>query len=169
MVFGALQSFGFVLVARGKVKTMCFKCTELMLSYCHGPQVCCSASSITQSCPTLYDPMDCSTPGFLVHHWLLELAQTHDHRVADAIQPSHPLLSPSLPVFNLSQHERRVFSNESDLHIRWSKYWSFSFSISPSNEYSRLISFRVNWFDLLAIQWTLKSLLQHHSSKASIL
>ena len=102
-------------------------------------------SSATQSCPTLCNPMDCSTPGFPVHHQLLELAQTHVHRVGDAIQPSHPLSSP--PALNLSQHQG---PNESDLHIRWPKYWSFSFSISPSNDYSGLISFRIDWFDLLA-------------------
>ena len=109
--------------------------------------------------------MDCSTPGFPVHCQLLELAQTHVHRVSDAIQPSHrPLLLPPsiLPCI-------RVFSNESVLHIRWPKCWRFSFSISPSNEYSGLISFRMDWLDLLAVQATLKSLLQHHSSKASIL
>ena len=103
-------------------------------------------------------------PGFFVHHQLLELTQTYVHQVGDAIQPSHPLSSPSL-AFNLI----RVFSKESVLCIRWPKYWSFSFSISPSNEYSGLISFRIDWFDLLAVQGTLKSLLQHHSSKASIL
>ena len=106
-------------------------------------------------------------PGFPVHHQLLELAQIHVHRVSDAIQPSDLLLSPSPHAFNLSQH--RVISNESVLHIRWPKYWSFSFSISPSNEYSGLISFRIDSLDLLAVQGTLKSLLQHHSSKASIL
>ena len=100
--------------------------------------------------------MDCSKPGFPVHHQLPELTQAHIHRVRDAIQPSHPLLSSSPPAFNHSQH--RVFSNESVLHIRWTKYWSFSFSISPSNEYSRLISFRMDWLDLLAVQGTLKSL-----------
>ena len=115
---------------------------------------------------TLCDPMDCSTPGFPVHHQLPGLTQTHIHRVGDGIQSSHPLASPSPPVFNLSCI--RVFSNESVLHIRWPKYWSFSFSISPSNEYSGLISFMMNWLDLLAVQRTLKSLLQHHSSKASI-
>ena len=121
-------------------------------------------SSVTQSCPTLCNPMDCSTPGFPVHHQLQELAQTHVHWVGDATQPSHPLLL--LP----SIFPRiRVFSNESALHIRCPKYWSFSFSISPSNEYSGLISFRIDWLDLLAVQGTLKSLLQHHSSKASIL
>ena len=107
--------------------------------------------------------MDCSMPGFPVHHQLLEPAQTHVHRAGDAIQPSHPLVSPSPPAFNLSSI--KVFSNESVLHIRWPKYWSFIFSISPSNEYSGLISFRVHWFDLLMVQGTLKSLLQHHRSK----
>ena len=109
--------------------------------------------------------MDCSTSGFLVHHQLPELAQTHVHQVGDAIQPSHPLSFPSPPFIFLSI---RVFSNESVLHIRWPNYWSFSFSISPSNEHSGLI-FRMDWLDLLAVQGTLKSLLQHPSSKASIL
>ena len=124
-------------------------------------------NSVTQSCPTLCDPMDCSTPGFPVHHQCLELTQTHVHRVGDAIQPSHPLSSPFFPPSILPSI--RVFSNESTLHIRWSKYWSFSFSISLSNEYSGLISFRMDWLDLLAVQGTLKSFLQHHNSKASIL
>ena len=105
-------------------------------------------------------------PGFPVHHHLPELAQTHVHRVSDAIQPSHPLLSPSPPAFNLPSI--RVFSNELTLCIRWPKYWSFSFSISPSNKYSGLIYFRIDWFDL-AVQGFPKSILQHHSSKASIL
>ena len=118
--------------------------------------------SVAQSCPTLCDPMDYSMPGFLVLHYLLELAQTHVHWVNDAIQPSHLLPSPFLPAFNPSSI--RVFSNESDLHIRWPKYQSFIFNISPSNEYSGLISFRIDWLDLLAVQGTLKSLLQHHSS-----
>ena len=109
--------------------------------------------------------MDYSMPGFPVHDQLLELAQTHVHQVSDATQPSHPLSSHSPPTFSLS----RVFSNELVPLIRWPKYWSFSFSISPSNEYWGLISFRMDWFDLLAVQRTLKSLLQHHSSKASIL
>ena len=112
--------------------------------------------------------MDCSTPGLPVHHQLPEFTQTHVHWAGDAIQPSHSLSSPSPPTFNLSQHQR-VFSNESALRIRWPKYWSFSFSTSPSNEYSGLISFRMDWFDLLAVQGILKSLLQHHSSKALIL
>ena len=97
---------------------------------------------------------------------LPELTQTHVHQVSDAIQPSHPLSSPFLPSIFPSI---KVFSNESALHIRWPKYWSFSFSISPFNEHPRLISFRMDWLDLLAVQGTLKSLLQHHSSKASIL
>ena len=122
-------------------------------------------SPVTQSCPTLCNPMDRSTPGFPVHHQLPEPTQTHVHHVGDAIQPSHPLSSPS-PAFNLSQHQG--FSNESVLRIRWPKYWSFSFSISHSNEYSGLISFRMDWLDLLVVQETLKSLLQHHNSKASI-
>ena len=124
-------------------------------------------SSVTQSCLTLFDLMDCSMPGFPVHHQLPELAQTHVHQVGDAIQPSHPLSSPSPPALNPSQHWG--LSNESALRIRWPKYWSFSFNISPSNEYSGLISFRMDWLDLLAGQGTLKSLLQHHSSKASII
>jgi len=119
--------------------------------------------SVTQSCATLCKPMGCSTP---LRHQLPELAQTHVHQVADAIQPYHPLLSPSPPAFNLSRI--RVFSNESVLPIRGPK-WSFSFSISPSYEYSGLISFGIDWLDLLTVPGTLKSLLQHHSSKASIL
>ena len=123
-------------------------------------------SSVTQSCLTFWDPMDCRRPGLPVHHQLPELAQTHVYWISDAIQPSHPLSSPSPPAFNLSQHQ--VFSNESVFHIRWPKYWSFSFSITPFNEYSGLTSFRMDWLDLLTVQGTLKSLLQHHSSKASI-
>ena len=124
-------------------------------------------SSVAQLCPTLCDPMNCSTPGLPVHHQLLEFTQTYVHRVSDAIQPSHPLSSPfCLP---LIFPRIRVFSNESALHIRWPKYWSFSFNISPSNEHPELISFRMDCLDLLAVQGTLESLLQHHSSKASIL
>ena len=99
-------------------------------------------SSVAQSCPTLCNPMNRSTPGLPVHHQLLEFTQTHIHRVSDAIQPSHPLLSPSPPA--LIFPSVGVFSNESVLPIRWPKYWSFSFSISPSNEYSGLISFRIH-------------------------
>ena len=115
----------------------------------------------------LCDPMDCSIPGFPVLHHLPEFAQTHVHWVGDAIQPSYPLLPASAPALSLSQHQ--VFSSESALCIRWPKYWSFSFSISPSTEYSELISFRMDWVDLLAVQGTLKTLLQHHSLKASVL
>ena len=109
--------------------------------------------------------MNCSMPGLPVHHQLPEYTHTYAHWVGDAIQPSHPLLSPSPPAFNLSQHQ--VFSNESALRIRWPKYWSFSFSNSPlrvhcwsSNEHPGLISFTMDWLDLLAVQGTLKSLLQ---------
>ena len=126
-------------------------------------------SSVTQSCPTLCDSMDCSTPSLPVLHQHPELAQTHIHRVGDVIQPSQPLSSPSPPAFSLSQHQIRVFSNESVLLIRWPKYWSFSFSISLSNEYSGLISFKMDWLDLLAVQGTLENLLQQHNSKASVL
>ena len=122
-------------------------------------------SSVAQSCPTLCDPMNHSTPGLPVHHQLPEYNQTHVHRVRDAIQPSHPLSSPFPPALSPSQHQG-CFSNESTLCMRWPKYWSFSFSISPSNEHPGLISFRMDWLDL---QGTLKSLLQHHSLKASIL
>ena len=122
--------------------------------------------SVAQSCLTLCDPMNRSTPGLPVHHQLPESTQTHVHRVSDAIQPSHPLSSPSPPAPNPSQHQS--FSNESTLHMRWPKYWSYSFSIIPSKEHPGLISFRMDWLDLLAVQGTLKSLLQHHGSKASI-
>ena len=111
--------------------------------------------------------MDCSTPGLPVYHQLPEPTQSHVHCVSDAIQSSHPLSSPSPPAFNLSQHQG-LFQWVSYLH-QVAKYWSFSFSISPSNEYSGLISYRIDWLDLLAVQGTLKSLLQHHSSNASIL
>ena len=123
-------------------------------------------SSVAQSCLTLCDPMNHSMPGLPVHHQLPEFTQTHVHRVSDAIQPSHHLSSPSPPAFTLSI---RVFSDELALRIGWTKYRSFSFSISPSNEHPGLSSFRMDWLDLLAVQGTLKSLLQHHSSKASIL
>ena len=123
-------------------------------------------SSFAQLCLTLYDPMDGSLPGLPVHWQLSEFTQTHVHWVGDAIQPPHPLSSLLLPSTFPSI---RVFSNESVLHIRWSKYWSFSFIISPSNEHTGLITFRMDWLDLHAVQGTLKSLLQNHSSKVSIL
>ena len=123
-----------------------------------------SHRSVAQSCPTLCNPMDCSTPGFPVLHHLPELVQTRVHWISDAIQPSHPLLSPSPPAFSLSQHQG-LFQWVSSLQP---KYWNFSFNISPSNEHSGLTSFRMDWLDLLAVQGTLKSL-QNHSSKASVL
>ena len=107
-------------------------------------------SSVAQSCPTLCHPMNCSTPGLPVHQQLPEFTQTHVHRVSDAIQPSHPLSSPSPPAPN--PPSIRVFSNESTLHMRWPKYWSFSFSIIPSKEIPGLISFRMDWLDLLAVK-----------------
>ena len=133
--------------------------------FCETDEKCSSCSSVTKSCLTICHPMDCSTPGFPVLHYLLEFAQAHVHWVGDAIQPPHslssllPLVFPSI----------RIFFSELALHIRWLKYWSFSYSVSLSSEYSRLIFFRIDWFDLLAAQGTLKSLLQHDSSKASVL
>ena len=120
-------------------------------------------SSVTQSCPTLCDHMDCSMPGLPVHQQLPEFTQTQAHWVGDAILHRPLLLPPS--VFP----SIRVFSSESVLRIRWPKYWRFSFSISFSNKYAGLISLRMDWLDLLAVQGTVKSLLQHHSSEASIL
>ena len=122
-------------------------------------------SSVAQSCPTICNPMDCNTPGFHVHHQLPEIAQTHVHQVGDP--SSHLILCHPLHLLPSILPSIRVLFNESALHIRWPKYWSFS--ISPSNEYSGLISFRMDWLDLLEVQGTLKDLLQHHSSKASIL
>ena len=122
-------------------------------------------SSVVQSRLTLCDPMDCSTPGFPVHHQLLELAQTPVHQVGDATQPSHLLLSPSPPAFNPSQHQG-LFKWISSSH-QVAKDWSFSFSTNSFIEYSGLISFRIDWLDLLVVQGTLKSFLHHHSSKAS--
>ena len=125
-------------------------------------------SSVAQSCLILCDPMNRSTPGIPgIHHQLPEFTQTHVHRVSDAIQLSHSLSSllllPPIPP------SIRVFSSESTLRTTWPKYWSFSFSIIPSKEIPGLISFRMDWLDLLAVQGTRKSLLQQHSSKASIL
>ena len=125
--------------------------------------ICCC--SVAQSCLTVYDPMKCSIPGFPVLQCLQEFAQIHVHWVSDAIQPSHPL--PPLLLLPSVFPSIRVFSSESALHIRWSMYWSFS--IRPSNEYLGLIPFRIDWFDLLEVLGTLKSLLQHHNSKVSIL
>ena len=130
------------------------------------PQIC-RFSSVTQSCLTLCDTMNHNTPGFPVHHQLLEFTQTNVHQVGDAIQPSHPLCHPLLLLPSIFP-SIQVFSNESFLRIRCPKYWSFNFSTSLSNECTGLISFRMNWLALLAVQGTLKSLLQHHSSKPSV-
>ena len=124
-------------------------------------------SLFTQSCLTLCNSLDCSTPGLHIHHRLLEFIQTHVHWVGDAIQPSHPLSSISSPAFSLAQHQG-LFKWVSSLH-QVARYWSFIYRISPYNEYSGLISFRMEWMDILAVQVTCKILLQHHSSKASII
>ena len=126
--------------------------------------------SVQFSCVWLFaspTPMKCNMPGLPVHHQLPEFTQTHIRWVGDAIQPSHPLSSPSPPPLNLSQNQG-LFQWVSSSH-QMAKLWSFTFNISPSNEYSGLIFFRMDWLDLLEVQGTLKSLLQHHSSKASIL
>ena len=124
-------------------------------------------SSVAQSCPTLCDPMNCSTPGLPVHHKLPEFTQTHVHQ--SVMLSSHLILYCPLLLLPPIPPSIRVFSNESTLRIRWPKYWSFSFSITPSKEHPGLISFRMDWLDLLAVQGTLKSLFQQHSSKTSIL
>ena len=123
-------------------------------------------SSVAQSCPTLCDPMDCSIPGLLVHHELP--VYSNSSPLSPVMPPSHLNLSRSLLLQPSIFPSIRVFSNESVLPIRWPKYWSFSFSISPINEHPGLVSFRMDWLDLLAVQATLESLLQHHSSEASI-
>ena len=137
--------------------------------YAHFPHMCIflgeASYSVAKSCPALCNPMDCSTPGFPVLHHLPGFAQTHVHRVSDAIQPSHPLCHPLLLLPSIFP-SMKVFSSESALCIRWPKYWSFNFRMSPSSEYSGLISFRIDRFDLFVVQGTLKSLLQHHNSKA---
>ena len=127
----------------------------------------CQFSSVAQPCLTLCNPMNCSMPGLPVHHQLQEFTQTHVHRVGDAIQPSHPLSSPSPPAPNPTKHQSLFQWVNSSHEVE--KYWSFSFSIIPFKEIPGLISFRMDWLDLLAVQGTLKSLLQHHSSKASSL
>ena len=128
---------------------------------------CCCCCSVTKSCLILCKLMDCSTPGFPVLHYHLEFAQLMS---TESVMPSnHLILYHPLLFLPLIFPSIRVFSSESALHIRWPKYWSFSFIISPSNEYSGLISFGIHWFDLFAVQGTLKSLLQHYNSKASIL
>ena len=127
----------------------------------------CQFSSVAQSCLTLCDPMNHSTPGLPVHHQLPEFTQTHAHRVGDAIQPSHPLSS--LLLLLPIPPSIRVFSNESTLRMRWPKYWSFIFSIILSKEHPGLMSFRMDRLDSLAVQGSLKSLLQDHSTKVSVL
>ena len=126
-----------------------------------------SVSSVAQSCPTLCNPMNHSTPGLPVHHHSWSLLKLMS--IESVMPSSYLILCCPLLLLPSIFPSIRVFSSESALHIRWPKYWSFSFSISPSNEYWGLISFRMDWLDLLAVQRTLKSLLQHHSSKASIL
>ena len=146
--------------------SLSFNISQSLQTHVHWVGDAAAAAKSLQSCPTLCNPMDCSMLGLLVHHQLLECTQTH---VSWLVMPSNrlilccPLLLPPSIFPN-----NRVFSNESILHISWPKYWSFSFNISPPNEHSGLI-LRMDWFDLLAVQRTLKSLLQHHSSKASIL
>ena len=122
-------------------------------------------SLVTQLCPTVFNPMDCSTPGFSITNSqsLLKLIS-----IESVMSSNHLILCCPLLLLPSIFPRTRVFSSESVLHIRWPKFWSFRFSISPSNEYSGLISFRMKWFDLLAVQGTLKSFLQHHSSKASV-
>ena len=124
-------------------------------------------SSVAQSCPTLCDPMNCSTPGLPVHHQLPEFTQTQS--IESVMPSSHLILCRPLLLLPSIFPSIRVFSNESALCNRWPEYWNFSFNISPSNEHPGLISFRMDWLDLLAVQGTFKSLLQHHSSKSSIL
>ena len=127
-------------------------------------------SSVAQSCLTLCGPVDHSTPGLPVHYQFPEFTQTHVHAVGvQSVMPSNPLILCRLLLLPSMFPSTRFFSNESALHIRWSKYWSFSFNISPSNEHPGLIFFRMDWLDVLAVQGTLKSLLQHHSSEASLL
>ena len=139
---------------------MFYKMVQCFLSTAFG--------SVAKSCLTLCNPMECSTPGFPVLHCLPEFAQAHVHWVSNAIQPFDPLLSPSPPALSLSQHQCLfIRANELAFHIRWTKYWSFS--NSSSNEYWGLISFRIDWFDLVTAQGTLKSLLQHYSLKESVL
>ena len=157
---------GFSIVNKAEVDVFlelsCFFCKQK-----HFSDLSKIVSSVAQLCPTLCNLMDCSMPGLPVHHQLPELAQTHVHRVGDAIQPSHPLSSPSPPAFNLSQHQGLFKWVSSSYQV--AKLLEFQLQYSPSNEYSRLISFRMDWLDLLAVQGTLKSLFQYHSSKPSVL
>ena len=142
------------------------KCSS-MYSYMTVYIVICFCCSVTKWCSTLCDCMDCSTPGFPVLHQLPEFAQLMS--IVSLMPANHLLFHHCLLLLPSVFPSIRVFSNESALRIRWPEYWNFSFSISPSNEHPRLISFRTDWLDLLAVHRTLKSFLQHHSSKASIL
>ena len=168
LIYPSLQVFS-EFVNWTKVKPISFTVSALILApSCLFPSTFCSCCfcSVAKSYLILCDSVDCNTPGFPVPHHILESSQVRVHCISDAIQPSHPLSSPSLPAFNLSQHQGLF---QSVLRTRWSKYWSFSFNTSPSNEHSGLIFFRMDWLALLAIQGTLKSLLKHHNLKASIL
>ena len=140
-----------------KVPTTSENSVRLSCNYCSAPDI--QFSLVAQLCPTLCNPLDCSTPGFPVHHQLPESVMPFNHFILCCPLLILPSILPSI----------RVFSNDLVLFIMWPKYWSFSCSISPSNEYAGLISFRIDWFDLLAVQGTLRSLLQHHSSKTSVL
>ena len=150
---------------------MSWRVKKLVLCLCRLQFSSVQFSSIAQSCPTLCNPMNRSTPGFAVHHQLPELAQTLSSTpVIESVRPSnHLILCCPLLLLPSIFPITTVFANESVLHIRWPKYCSFSLSISPSNEYPGVVSFRMDWLDFLAVQGTLKSLLQHHSSKVSIL
>ena len=143
--------------------TYCLCFITLTVVFPQGQLLFIQFSSVAQSCLTLCDPMNHSTQGFPVHHQLPEFIQTHVHRVGDA--SSHLILCCPLLLLPPIPPSTKVFSNDSTLHMRWPKYWSCSFSIVPSKEHPGLISFRMDWLDLLAVQGTLKSLLQHHSSK----
>ena len=161
-----MVSFSPIEPSRSVLYSCVFCISFAQLGYLGSRKLWVQFSSVSQLCPTLCDPMNRSTPGLPVHHQLLEFTQTHAQWVGDAIQQSHPLSSPFPPAPNPPQHQGLFkWVNSS---MRWPKYWSFSFSISPSSEHPGLISFRMDWLDLLAVQGTLKSLLQHHSSKASI-
>ena len=162
--FGTLTKITQVVSSVTEIQDNVVYIAACSLSVLHLTLVCCS---VAKSCPTVCDPMGYSTSGFPVPHHLLEFAQVHVHCIM--MPSSHVFLFHPLLLLPSVFPSIRIFSNESSLCIRWPKYWSFSFSISPSNEYSGLISFRIDWLYLLAVQGTLKSLLQHHSSKASIL
>ena len=154
-----------ILAKTVKKETLFLKLENILCQRSPRIEAVCCCYSVAKSCPTLCDPMNLSMPTFPVLHYLLEFAQTPVHRVSSAVQPSRHLLPPSPPALSLSQHQG--LSNESTICIRWPKYWSFS--INPSNEYSGWLPLGLDWFDLLAVQGTLKSVLQHHSSKALIL